>query len=113
MTTGKQNTFANRTIPETVVVTVREDQPVSLVGAFEEAVPADASRGYAGRSVDALAHHARTIEDNYGLTPLRSLVVALADSDAVSALGERLPFKDLPGQVREIVASRIPDQERA
>ena len=113
MPTGKQNTFANRTIPETVVVTVREDQPVSLVGAFEEAVPADASRGYAGRSVDALAHHARTIEDNYGLTPLRSLVVALADSDAVSALGERLPFKDLPGQVREIVASRIPDQERA
>ena len=113
MPAGKQNTFANRTIPETIVVTVREDQPVSLVGAFEEAVPADASRGYAGRSVDALAHHARTIEDNYGLTPLRSLVVALADSDAVSALGERLPFKDLPGQVREIVASRIPDQERA
>ena len=68
MPTGKQNTFANRTVPEAVVVAVREDQPVSLVGAFEEAVPADAARGYVARSVEALARHAATIEDNYGLT---------------------------------------------
>jgi len=80
MPTGKQNTFANRTVPETVVVTVREDQPVSLVGAFEEAVPADAAHGYTARSVQALARHAATIEDNYGLEPLRSFVVALTGS---------------------------------
>ena len=113
MPTGKQNTFANRTVPEAVVVTVREDQPVSLVGAFEEAVPADAARGYVARSVEALARHAATIEDNYGLEPLRSFVVALTDSNAVASLGERVSFKDLPERVREVVAPRLPGQERA
>ncbi|WP_299050984.1 type I-E CRISPR-associated protein Cas7/Cse4/CasC [uncultured Actinomyces sp.] len=113
MPTGKQNTFANRTLPEAVVVTVREDQPVSLVGAFEEAVPADAARGYVARSVEALARHAATIEDNYGLEPLRSFVVALTDSDAVTLLGERVSFTDLPAQVREAVSPRLPGQEQA
>ena len=113
MPTGKQNTFANRTVPEAVVVTVREDQPVSLVGAFEEAVPADAARGYVARSVEALARHAATIEDNYGLEPLRSFVVALTDSDAVTSLGERVSFTDLPAQVREAVSPRLPGQEQA
>ena len=113
MPTGKQNTFANRTVPEAVVVAVREDQPVSLAGAFEEAVPADAARGYVARSVEALARHAATIEDNYGLEPLRSFVVALTDSNAVASLGERVSFKDLPERVREVVAPRLPGQERA
>ena len=113
MPTGKQNTFANRTVPEAVVVTVREDQPVSLVGAFEEAVPAQGAHGYVARSVEALARHAATIEDNYGLEPLRSLVVALTDSDAVTSLGERVSFTDLPAQVREAVSPRLPGQEQA
>ena len=113
MPTGKQNTFANRTLPETVVVTVREDQPVSLVGAFEEAVPAQGAHGYVARSVEALARHAATIEDNYGLEPLRSFVVALTDSDAVTSLGERVSFTDLPAQVREAVSPRLPGQEQA
>ena len=38
MPTGKQNTFANRTLPDAVYVTIREDQPVNLCGAFERAV---------------------------------------------------------------------------
>ena len=113
MPTGKQNTFANRTVPEAVVVAVREDQPVSLAGAFEEAVPADAAHGYTARSVQALARHAATIEDSYGLEPLRSFVVALTDSNAVASLGERVSFKDLPERVREVVAPRLPGQERA
>ena len=113
MPTGKQNTFANRTVPEAVVVAVREDQPVSLAGAFEEAVPTQGAHGYVARSVEALARHAATIEDNYGLEPLRSLVVALTDSDAVTSLGERVSFKDLPERVREVVTSRLPGQERA
>ena len=113
MPTGKQNTFANRTVPESIVVTVREDQPVSLVGAFEEAVPAEGTHGYVDRSVKALARHAATIENNYSLTPLRSLVVALTDNDVIASLGERVSFKDLPEQVRSVVAPRPPGQEQA
>jgi len=113
MPTGKQNTFANRTVPESIVVTVREDQPVSLVGAFEEAVPAEGTHGYVDRSVKALARHAATIENNYSLTPLRSLVVALTDNDVIASLGERVSFKDLPEQVRSVVAPPPPGPEQA
>lgn len=38
MPTGKQNSFANRTLPDAVYVTLREDQPVNLCGAFEKPV---------------------------------------------------------------------------
>ena len=113
MPTGKQNTFANRTVPETVVVSVREDQPVSLVGAFEKPIPQDADHGYVDRSVESLVRYSSTIEENYGLRPLASLVVALQYSEAVSSVGERVSFADLPGRVRDIVAPRVPGQERA
>lgn len=38
MPTGKQNTFANRTLPDAVYITVRKDQPLNLCGAFERPV---------------------------------------------------------------------------
>lgn len=52
MPTGKQNTFANRTIPDAVVVMVRGDQPTNLVGAFENPVLPD--NGYVGVSAERL-----------------------------------------------------------
>ena len=121
MPTGKQNTFANRTLPEAVVVSVRDDQPVSLVGAFEKPIRTNEADGYLTRSVGALADHARAIEDNYGLKPLASFVVALKGGDilvpegpdAPAPLGERVSFADLPGRVLEAVAPRVGREERA
>ncbi len=57
MPTGKQNTFANRTLPDLVYVTVREDQPVNLSGAFETPV-ANTKTGYAKKSCEALLSYA-------------------------------------------------------
>ena len=121
MPTGKQNTFANRTLPEAVVVSVRDDQPVSLVGAFEKPIRTNEANGYLARSVGALAEHARAIEDNYGLKPLAGFVVALKGGDilvpegpdAPAPLGERVSFADLPGRVLEAVAPRVGREEQA
>ncbi|WP_026410372.1 type I-E CRISPR-associated protein Cas7/Cse4/CasC [Actinomyces dentalis] len=121
MPTGKQNTFANRTLPEAVVVSVRDDQPVSLVGAFEKPIRTNEADGYLARSAEALAEHARAIEDSYGLKPLASFVVALKGGgvlapegpDAPAPLGERVSFADLPDRVREAVAPRVGREERA
>ena len=121
MPTGKQNTFANRTLPEAVVVSVRDDQPVSLVGAFEKPIRTNEADGYLARSVGALAEHARAIEDNYGLKPLAGFVVALKGGDilapqgphAPAPLGERVSFTELPGRVRQVVAPRVGREERA
>lgn len=121
MPTGKQNTFANRTLPEAVVVSVRDDQPVSLVGAFEKPIRTNEADGYLARSVGALAEHARAIEDNYGLKPLAGFVVALKGGDilvpegpdAPAPLGERVSFTELPGRVLEVVSPRVGRGERA
>ena len=121
MPTGKQNTFANRTLPEAVVVSVRDDQPVSLVGAFEKPIRTNEVDGYLARSVGALAEHARAIGDNYGLKPLAGFVVALKGGDvlapegpdAPAPLGERVSFTELPGRVLEVVAPRAGREERA
>lgn len=54
---GKMNTFANQSLPQALMVNVRGDRPVSLVGAYEE--PVRSSGGYEKESVarmfDALA----------------------------------------------------------
>ena len=121
MPTGKQNTFANRTLPEAVVVSVRDDQPVSLVGAFEKPIRTNEADGYLARSAEALAEHARAIEDSYGLKPLASFVVALKGGgvlapegpDAPAPLGERVSFTELPGRVLEVVSPRVGREERA
>jgi len=113
MPTGKQNTFANRTLPDTIVVCVRGDQPVSLVGAFEKPIHTDSDRGYVARSVEALSAHAEAVEKNYGAKPLHSFVVSLEESAAVGSLGERVAFNDLATQVHQIVSQRITRQEQA
>ena len=52
MPTGKVNTFANQTIPNAIMVTVRIDRPINLVTAFEEPVRSD--KGYVRQSVENL-----------------------------------------------------------
>lgn len=52
MPTGKINTFANQTLPELVLVTLREDRPVNLVSAYEKAIKS--SDGYEEKSVKNL-----------------------------------------------------------
>lgn len=52
MPTGKQNSFANKTLPQYVMVTVRKDTPVNLVSAFEE--PIKSRNGYVEPSIEHL-----------------------------------------------------------
>ena len=52
MPTGKQNSFANKTLPNYLMVTVRDDTPVNLVSAFEN--PVAAGEGYVENSVKKL-----------------------------------------------------------
>ena len=73
MPTGKQNTFANRTLPDAVYVTIREDQPVNLCGAFEQAVHRSVE-GYAEPSKRALQSYAQKLYATYD-APAKSFVV--------------------------------------
>ena len=94
MPTGKQNTFANRTLPDAVYVTLREDQPVNLCGAFERAVPRSA-QGYAAPSKAALAQYAQQMYSSFAEAPAQSFTVgsgleALAPAQTAKAMLDAL-----------------------
>lgn len=74
MPTGKQNTFANRTLPDCVYITLREDQPVNLCGAFEKPISSKEG-GYAEKSVVALSDYAGRVYGNFAAAPAQSWCV--------------------------------------
>jgi len=88
--TGKQNTFANRTLPDAVVITVRDDQPVNWVGAFEKPIKGE---GRVSAASKALATYAKNLEAAYGDGRKGTWVVGVgaAVSD-LEVLGERVSF---------------------
>lgn len=87
MPTGKQNTFANRTLPDAVLVTVRKDQPVNFVGAFEKSVPAN-ENGYVQKSVQELNDYATKIYCDFVAEPSKSWTIGMDnDAEKVSLAG--------------------------
>ena len=93
MPTGKQNTFANRTLPDAVYVTIRNDQPVNLCGAFERAVHRSTD-GYAEPSKEALQAYALNLYKSYD-APAKSFAVGtglekLAPAQPLSAMLDAL-----------------------
>lgn len=108
MPTGKQNTFANRTLPDAVVVSVREDQPVSYVGAFEDAVPDTLDSGRCLRSAQRLAEYAGAVTEAYGGEPVKTWVVGVgAVATPLEAIGERTGFDAAVAAVTELVRERL------
>ncbi len=104
MPTGKQNTFGNRTLPDAVVVMVRDSQPVSLVGAFEEAVPASAD-GYVRASCERLVAHARRTLPQFGAEPRLTWVTRGPEAAAaVDELGVAVTLSELAEKVRALVS---------
>ena len=73
MPTGKQNTFANRTLPDAVMIVFRDDQPINLVGAFEKPVLARED-GYVSESINRISNHAASIYNSYACAPIKTIV---------------------------------------
>jgi len=108
MPTGKQNTFAHRTLPDAVMVRVRDSQPINLVGAFETAVRESDSTGRVARAAKALADHTRAVESAYGERPVASWITHVGDQTAVLAdLGKDVSFDELVRAVGEQVGSAL------
>lgn len=103
MPTGKQNTFANRTLPDAVYVTLREDQPVNLCGAFERAVPRSA-QGYAAPSKAALAQYAQQMYSSFAEAPAKSFTVGSGLEELAPAQTAKAMLDALEKAVRDVLA---------
>ncbi|NLD52371.1 MAG: type I-E CRISPR-associated protein Cas7/Cse4/CasC [Clostridiales bacterium] len=109
MPTGKQNTFANRTLPDAVMVTLRTDQPINLVGAFEKPVSAGED-GYVDASAARLAAHAMNTYRDFAGEPSLSLTAGRMPQ----GLGEALPLPKLIETLAQNLTSRLEsDGERS
>ncbi|MGH3805020.1 MAG: type I-E CRISPR-associated protein Cas7/Cse4/CasC, partial [Pseudonocardiaceae bacterium] len=110
MPTGKQNTFANRTLPEGIVVQVRDSQSINLVGAFEAPIRESERAGRVKSAADALVSEAKEIERAYGETPVASWVTRVGDDTTTLAdLGDDVALSELIDRLSAVVATRIAD----
>lgn len=98
MPTGKQNTFANRTVPDFAYITLRRDQPVNLAGAFEKPVYTR-KEGYTEKSIQALEEFAKKTYDAF--------VDAPQEAYCVGGEGENLGTRVSLGELMEILEKRI------
>ena len=101
MPTGKENTFANRTLPEMIYITIRNDQPINLCGAFESPVK-NKGDGYALASEKAFVDYTKKLYENYDAKP----VCAFCLGDYISEIGDKysLPvmLDALKGKIAEM-----------
>lgn len=98
MPTGKQNTFANRTVPDYAYITFRKDQPVNLAGAFEKPIYTGKD-GYTEKSIQALEAYAKKTYENFVDAPQETYCVGGTED----ALGARVSLS----QLLEILEKRI------
>ena len=105
MPTGKQNTFANRTMPDTIYVTVRRDQPVNLAGAFEQ--PVRSREGYAAASEKRLADYARATYDRFVSSP--ALALCVTRDGAIGELAESVSLDRLLDELESCVREALAD----
>lgn len=103
MPTGKQNTFANGTLPDAVVIQLREGRPINLVGAFEEPVRPDANHAISTQSAMRLAKRAAEIDACYSMEPSASFVLAGNEAirEVLGTTGDVLGLDPLVATVRE------------
>ncbi|MDR2515222.1 MAG: type I-E CRISPR-associated protein Cas7/Cse4/CasC [Christensenellaceae bacterium] len=103
MPTGKQNTFANRTIPSAVYVALRQDQPINLVGAFEKAVK-PSEHGYIGQSVKQLKEYAEgEVYSSFAAEPAKAFTVGTG----LDGLGLPVSLMELIPALRAEVEGRL------
>ncbi|MCR5630864.1 MAG: type I-E CRISPR-associated protein Cas7/Cse4/CasC [Atopobiaceae bacterium] len=107
MPTGKQNSFANRTLPTAVIVELRETQPVSLVNAFEKPVMATAEKSQIECACKRLIAQESAIDEAFGINPKKAFVViASPDANALKEFpnSQAVSFDEMISHVSEVCA---------
>ena len=74
MPTGKQNTFANQTLPDAVLVCLRYDQPINLAGAFESPIK-NQGEGYVRASCSELVKYAKSVYESFAEPPEETFMI--------------------------------------
>lgn len=104
MPTGKLNTFANNTPPYAVMVAIRRDQPINLVGAFETPVKAGEG-GYQEKSAKAMANYVESVYGKFFNDPEKVFITAIGNE--LTGLGDSLELPKLLEKTEQVVGSLL------
>ncbi len=103
MPTGKVTTFANRTLPDAVLVQVRNDQPINMSGAFEEPIVAG-QHGFAKPAIKRFVEFEARLRELTGLEAVESLVSwTTPRGESFSELGKQVRLASLGETAAEAV----------
>lgn len=108
MPTGKQNTFANRTLPKAVLVSINEVQPFNAVGAFERPVRSKDGVSVSRQAASLLGAFVKDAEEAFDIVPVKSWNIV--EGDAVPELdevGERVTLGKLTNALHDEVLSLV------
>jgi CRISPR system Cascade subunit CasC len=109
--TGKQNSFAAQTVPYFVYITVREDRPVSMAGAFETPVDENVECGFAAASKQQLVNHIEHGMHNMLLKkPLGEFVIQTDDENSLKSVSSA-DLDTVQNQVSAILEGILPKVE--
>lgn len=104
--TGKVNTFANQTLPQAILVTIRDDRPVNLVSAFEE--PVTSNDGYVEKSITKLLKEKEKVL-KFVNKPLHTYYLTLADMGE-KIEGEYDTFEELLNEFSKDLEANLKDR---
>ena len=104
---GKINSFANQTIPSSVVVSLRKDLPVSLVGAFETPIKTKLSQeGYVNESIEAMFKEYQKIQ-RFVDKPEISFYLNLSEGHVLEGAKEEINLLDLLNDLGKEINNRL------
>lgn len=107
MPTGKINTFANQSLPQGIIVTLRSDRPVNLVSAFE--TPVKSSEGYVEKSIKKLFEEYNKVQKIAEEPEFNSYL--LLDDYSVEPIGvEANSLKDLISNLESELVNILPEK---
>ncbi|PQZ94894.1 type I-E CRISPR-associated protein Cas7/Cse4/CasC [Arthrobacter sp. MYb227] len=107
MPTGKKNTFANGTLPDAIVLSFSNEQPLSWVGAFEQAVTADFGGSRLEKSAVELANHVKSFDEAYGLITTRHVSAASKATESLKELGNSASLPELTKIANQAVLDHL------
>lgn len=104
MPTGKENSYANKTLPQYVMINVRDDTPVNLVSAFE--IPVSSNGGYVDTSIKRLEEEN---EDSLKFVDKPIFSIALTSKES-KINNQAQNIEDLINQTTEFIGQELNDE---
>lgn len=112
MPTGKQNTFANRTLPGAVLVALRKDQPINGVAAFEDPVRPKEEKSITSQAEQKLAKYLNEVAATYGQQPNKAWWFAVdGGNDDLQKFGQQVSCPELYAAVNDSALEVLKGEE--